>query len=148
MNMEFWEIQSLMKTLYSDCLEPVCEAHQLTRMELDILLFLANNPQFDTAASIIEMRHLTKSHVSISVRDLETRGLLTKSYVPGNRKTVHLSITSSAERIIADGRDAQNAFYQIAFRNFSEEDLNTLRQSFSQIAENIRTHIKEERHAV
>lgn len=147
MTTEFWEVQSLIKTLYSDCLEPVCEQHSLTRMELDILLFLANNPQFDTAASIIEMRRLTKSHVSTSIKALEARGLLTKSYAPGNRKTAHLSITPAAGGIVANGKAAQGSFYGIAFRDFSEEDLGTMKQLFSQIADNIRTQMKEGNHA-
>lgn len=146
MNTEFWEIQSLLKTLYANCVEPVCERHRLTRMELDILLFLANNPQYDTAASIIEVRHLTKSHVSTSIKDLETRGLLTKSYAPGNRKTAHLAVTPAASRMIADGQSAQEHFQKIIFRNLSEEERGTIRQLFSQIANNIRTQIKEENH--
>lgn len=147
MTTEFWEAQSLLKTLYSNCVEPVCEKHHLTRMELDVLLFLANNPQFDTAASIIEIRHLTKSHVSTSIKDLESRGLLTKSYAPGNRKTAHLAIAPSANQIIIDGRDAQESFQRVIFQNFSEEERDTIRQLFSQIADNIRTQIKEENHA-
>lgn len=147
MTTEFWEIQSLLKTLYANCVEPVCEKHQLTRMELDILLFLANNPQFDTAASIVEIRHLTKSHVSTSIKNLEARGFLTKSYAPGNRKTAHLAITPAATQMIADGKCAQESFQKIIFQNFSEKERDTIRQLFSQIADNIRTQIKEENHA-
>lgn len=146
MTTEFGETQSLIKTLYADCLEPVCTKHQLTRMELDILLFLANNPQFDTAASIVEIRCLTKSHVSASVKELESRGLLTKSYASGNRKTIHLSLTPAAGPIIADGKSAQNHFYAIAFQSFSEEDRKALVQLFSRIADNIRAHAKEVSH--
>lgn len=148
MTTEFWETQSLFKTLYSNCVESVCEKHHLTRMELDILLFLANNPQFDTAANIVEIRHLTKSHVSTSIRALESRGLLTKSYAPGNHKTIHLAPTPAAGDMIAEGKACQERFLKIIFRNFSEEELATLKQSFSQIADNIRTHMKEEHHAV
>ena len=39
-------------------------------MEFNILLFLANNPEFDTAARITKKRAFTKSHVSMSVRSL------------------------------------------------------------------------------
>lgn len=45
---------SLFKKIYDQSLEPVCKKYQLTRMELDILLFLANNPGYDTAKDIIE----------------------------------------------------------------------------------------------
>ena len=59
-----WEHQNALKTLYARCIEEVCTAYKLTRMELDILLFLANNPCYDTATDIIEIRYLAKSQVS------------------------------------------------------------------------------------
>ena len=37
-----WEHQNALKTLYARCIEEVCTAYKLTRMELDIVLFLAN----------------------------------------------------------------------------------------------------------
>ena len=41
---DLWDGLSLFKKIYDQSLEPVCKKYQLTRMELDILLFLANNP--------------------------------------------------------------------------------------------------------
>ena len=41
---EYWESLPLFKRLYQEKLEPVCSEYSLTRMELNILLFLANNP--------------------------------------------------------------------------------------------------------
>lgn len=70
---DLWDGLSLFKKIYDQSLEPVCKKYQLTRMELDILLFLANNPGYDTAKDIIERRRLTKSHVSMSLKDLERR---------------------------------------------------------------------------
>ncbi len=37
------EQQNAVKTLYSEFVSPVCAKYGLTRIELDILLFLANN---------------------------------------------------------------------------------------------------------
>ena len=71
---EYWESLPLFKRLYQEKLEPVCSEYSLTRMELNILLFLANNPVHDTATDIVEVRHLTKSHVSASVKTLQARG--------------------------------------------------------------------------
>ena len=73
---EYWESLPLFKRLYQEKLEPVCSEYSLTRMELNILLFLANNPVHDTATDIVEVRHLTKSHVSASVKTLQARGYL------------------------------------------------------------------------
>lgn len=62
--------------LYNSKLKPIADHYGLTSMEFSILLFLANNPEYDTATEIVTIRHLTKSHVSASVRSLEEKGLL------------------------------------------------------------------------
>ena len=35
--------------LYENMVSPVCEKYELTYMEFTVLMFLANNPQYDTA---------------------------------------------------------------------------------------------------
>ena len=84
--MVFWENQKVVLAYYAQCVKPVCEAHGLTRMEFNILLFLANNPAYDTAADIVRIRMLTKSHVSGALKRLETDGYLCTAYHAGNRK--------------------------------------------------------------
>ena len=49
------EQQNAVKTLYSEFVSPVCAKYGLTRIELDILLFLANNTRYDTATDIVEV---------------------------------------------------------------------------------------------
>lgn len=77
-------------------------------MEFNILLFLANNPEFDTAAQIIKKRAFTKSHVSMSVRSLEERGLLTGEYYGTDRRTIHLKLTDAAAPMVSDGKTSRN----------------------------------------
>ena len=36
---DLWENQNAIKTLYAKCVGDVCVRHEITRMELDILLF-------------------------------------------------------------------------------------------------------------
>ena len=56
-----------MGKLYTRMELEVCARHGLTRLETDILLFLANNPAYDTAKDIVEVRMIAKSHVSASI---------------------------------------------------------------------------------
>ena len=46
------------------------QKYALTFMKFNMLLFLANNPAYTTAAQIVERRRLTKSHAFLSVRSL------------------------------------------------------------------------------
>ena len=62
-----------MEKLYSALFSPLLERCGLTQLEADILMFLANNPEYDTARDIVEKRRLAKSHVSVGVDALAER---------------------------------------------------------------------------
>ena len=55
-------------------------------MEYDILMILHNNPQHNTAAEIVKVRKSTKSHVSSSLKNLESRGLIERIQSADNKK--------------------------------------------------------------
>ena len=137
-----WEHQNAIKALYSKCVERVCVKHSITRMELDILLFLANNPCFDTATDIIEVRYLSKSQVSSSIKLLEQCGYLRKEYLECNRKTAHLRVCKEAMDIIHDGQAAQEEFISIMLDGFSQEEINSMKQYNDQILRNINACLK------
>ena len=121
---------------------PVCEKYGLTYMEFTVLMFLANNPQFDTAAEIVKYRHLTKSHVSMSVRSLQERGLIRGEYQEPNRRTIHLSMLEAAAPIVSDGWAAQQAFGDLLFLGFSEQESSQLMGYIERIDKNIADHMK------
>ena len=137
-----WEHQNAIKTLYSKCVEGVCVKHNITRMELDILLFLANNPCFDTATDMIEVRYLSKSQVSSSIKLLEQSGYLRKEYLKCNRKTAHLRICKAAMDIIHDGQAAQEEFISIMLDGFSQEEIGSMKRYNYQILRNIDAYLK------
>ncbi len=141
---ELWNSILIAKKLYGRMLEPVCRQYVLTRMELDILLFLANNPGYDTAADMVERRQLAKSQVSSSVAQLEADGYLKKTYFPGNRKTVHLKLLPRAQQVIEQGRQAQLHFFKAVFTGFSQDEKERLEASLIQISENIQKALREE----
>lgn len=138
------EHQNAVKALYSKCVEGVCIKHKITRMELDILLFLANNPCFDTATDIIEVRYLSKSQVSSSIKTLEQCGYLRKEYLNRNRKTAHLRICKAASDIIRDGQAAQEKFLSVTLEGFSQEEIEHMKQHNDRIWQNINSYLKED----
>lgn len=126
--------------LYKNEVAPVCEKYGLTYMEFTVLMFLANNPQYDTATQIVRYRHLAKSHVSVSIRSLQERGLILGEHKGGNHRTIHLSVAGKATDIIAAGRAAQNKFCEIVFAGFSKEEMEKLQQFTEQVNRNIKEY--------
>ena len=139
MTTEFLTCISLTRRLYDQLLEPVCEHYGITRMELDILLFLHNHPGHDTATDIIKIRHLTKSHVSSSIKTLEEQGYLEKFYQGSNGKTIHLKVTDKAAAILPGGLKAQKAFSNLVFQNFSDEQIANMEKNLKRLTDNVQT---------
>ena len=73
----FWNFISAVENEYSEYRKRIMTKFSLTAAETDILMFLANNPQYDTAADISRIRRIPKSQVSVSVKSLCEKGILT-----------------------------------------------------------------------
>lgn len=72
--MFFWDQHKTLTNYYEVLTRDVCEKYELTQMEYDILMFLNNNPQHNTAAEIVKIRKSTKSHVSTSLKNWRVKG--------------------------------------------------------------------------
>ena len=123
---------------YARLLEPICKKWDLTRNELDVILFLANNPDFDRAVDIVNHRGLAKSHVSMSVSSLESRGLLERIPDPADRRTVHLRLTQKTKEITDVGCRVQKQFMDYLHQGVTEEQLELMRLFAERVYENIK----------
>ena len=125
---EFFDILSKSQKIYSRCLEPVCRKWDLTRSELDVLLFLYNNPEYRRAADIVEHRGMT---------GLENRGLLQRQSSQEDRRTALLLLTDQAQPIAAEGREAQLRFFEGLYQGINREEYDLWRSISQRICGNI-----------
>ncbi len=139
----FWDNVLLFKGAYDQALDPVAQRWSLTRMELELLLFLANNPAHNTAAEAVRLRQWTKSHVSAAVHALQNKGLLSAEHPEDNRKTLLLTPLPAAGDVIRAGQDAQRALFQSMRRGFTPEEEQVLASIAEKIARNIRDAMKK-----
>ena len=95
------------------------------------------------ADRIIKKRAFTKSHVSMSVRSLEERGLLTGEYYGTDRRTIHLKLTDAAAPMVSDGKNVQKRAAEIICRGFTPEEHRMLFELMNRINSNISDYRKE-----
>ena len=88
--MYFWDKHKTITSYYELLSGKVCDKYELTQMEYDILMFLHNNPQNNTAAEIVKIRKSTKSHVSTSLKNLENKKLIERKQSEENKKHVEI----------------------------------------------------------
>ena len=91
-----------MTQAYHIMLTPLCKETGLPPLALDILLFLANNPEHNTAKDICRMRGHKSGIVSVHVERLVNDGLLERRATGGRQG---LSVRNRRKRSLsADGR--------------------------------------------
>lgn len=129
------------KKLYSHLCLAVMKKYNLTRSELDILLFLYNNPNFDNAKDIVEKRGLSKSHASMGIEKLVVKGYLNSYQDQKDRRKYHLKLLNASLPIIKDGLEAQKQFGQILFKDFSEEEIKIYLKMYKKICQNIKEEV-------
>lgn len=128
--------------LYQRLQSPLREEAGLTQTDLDILLFLANNPSYDTASDIVSVRRLAKSNVSVGVRNLEGKGLLRRCLDEQDHRVEHLSLTPAAARLTALGQEKQMEFDALLFQDFTSEDRAALEHLMDRIHQNVSRALK------
>ena len=99
-------------------------------------MFLANNPQWDTARDIAEFRHLAKSHVSAGIERLAARGYLERFTLPGNRKVIHLRLLPPSGPVVERGRELQDKYGRLLLDGLTEKEIALLQRLLDRIAEN------------
>lgn len=137
MSLSYLDNIQLSKKKYAALMEPLCRSYDLTRNELDVMLFLANNPGFDRAADIVSMRQIAKSHVSLSVGNLEKRGLLVRRFEAADRRAAHLTLTEAAAPIVRQGQQLQHRFFRQIFDGLGHEELEQFGNILMKICSNI-----------
>ena len=123
---------------YARLMDPLCKKWDLTRNELDVLLFLANNPDFDRAVDIVNNRGMSKSHVSLSITKLECRGLLERLDDPDDRRTVRLRLLPQAKEITVAGQLAQKRFFSYLHQGVTQEQIDLMVDFARKVNENIK----------
>ncbi len=136
--MQFFDDLRKLQSRYCALLEPICRQYSLTRNELDILLFLHNNPLYDRAADIVAYRGIAKSHVSESVASLEARGWLRREIDGSDRRIIRLLPTDNASPAIDAGKLAQQSFSQLLTADLSAQERELLRHLLEKIQNTVK----------
>ena len=138
MPLSIFEMALRAQKSYNRLMEPVCRKWELTHNELDVLLFLANNPGQDRAVDIVRGRGMSKGHVSLSLRSLEKRGLVARREDDEDRRTARLTLTGGASQIAADGQAAQRDFYNRIRDGVTPEESRVMWSVAQKMVDNIR----------
>lgn len=133
------KITHQIKKTYSHLCEPVMQKYHITRCELDILLFLYNNPELNTAKDIVGKRGIIKSQASVGIEKLINKNYLKIIRDKNDKRKYRLYLLEQSEEIIEDGLKFQQTFNEMIFKSISSQE----QEIFQNILEKIYQNTKE-----
>lgn len=133
------EVSRKISLAYNAMCKPLCKELELSQTAFDILMFLGNNPNYNTAGEIVEIRRIKANLVSVNVERLVREGYLLRKQVEGDRRKTGLICTDKAKPIIERGRKLQKAFTERMLLNMDDD----LRKAFSEATDIIEKNLNE-----
>ena len=123
--------------LYESYCIPVCKKYQLNQSDLDMILFLSNNPSYNTARDVCEIRGMKKGIVSVTTERLVKQGYLTRENDSADRRIQRLYLTKRCQDIVTEGKQMQRHFLEAITSELTEEEM----LLYQKISDKIRTQI-------
>lgn len=127
---------------YHRVLQPLCKESNIPPLALDILLYVANNPENATAKEMCKFRGFKPGIVSVYVEKMAGEGLLERKSDSADRRKSVLSVTEKALPIVARGQEMQKKFGERLLRGLTDGDIAAMRKAFSVIECNVESVLK------
>lgn len=124
---------------YDEACKPICTKYGITKTGFDILMFLANNPEYRTASEVVDIRMIKANLVSVNVDKLVKEGYLKRKPIVGDRRKTELLITEKTSSLVADGKEFQKNMLNKLMKNTTEEQRNVFAQVLEIMNENLNT---------
>ena len=135
--LDFISVSTKAMKAYESFCQPVCKKFQLNQTSFDVLMFLANNPEYNTARDICEIRGIRTGIASVAVDFLVKNGYLQRQPDVSDRRIWRLILTEKSNAIVQEGRQIQQEFGKQLTSGISEEEIAAYMQTAQKFKENI-----------
>lgn len=123
--------------LYENLCQPVCKECGIPQTAFDIVMFLANNPEYYTAKDICKIRGIKPNLVSFHVEKLVQEEYLIREAIPGDRRQVKLILTEKTDVIVEKGRAVQQHYLEILTDQISDSDMKVFQRCLDTVRQNV-----------
>lgn len=106
--------------------QPLCEELGLSQKGIDVLVFLYNNPERNTARDIVLFLKIAKSNLSVLLEELERDGWLSMETDPQNRRLKRLMLSDERQGELCRLAEFQERFLELFTEGFSAEEISQL----------------------
>lgn len=131
------------RQFYGMIYEDISSELKLTQLEIDILLFLINNPEFNTARDIVNLRGFAKSNVSTAIEALQRKEYLSVLTDPDNRRIHRLALRVHNQEVFDRLITRQRESFSLMLKGFSQEEIGQLHSFMERMDRNMLESIKK-----
>lgn len=136
--MEFNEISHSLSLKRKNYFNELLYQTDLNMMELDIIYYLANNPEKNTFTEIQKWKDYSKSHISTSITHLINKGYIIREVSEKNKKIHHLKLQETSDDIIIELNKCQENYDNDVFKNISKQDKQKLFEILNKMSNNLK----------
>ena len=112
------------------------EEYHFSPNEMDVLLYLSNNPTYNTARDICQRRGLSKSLVCRSVDSLTRSGYLSLESDRQDKRRIRLKLEERAEPVLERLQETTRQFHQALCKGIAPDDLEIFEKVLGKMAKN------------
>lgn len=116
---------------YVSYCKSICKQYDINQTEFDILMFFGNNPEYDCAKDIVDVRKIKANLVSVNVDKLVNDGYLERKLMMNDRRKYRLVLTKQGKALVKEGKKIQDSFIELLFDSVSEKD----KKAFNKVLE-------------
>ncbi len=132
------------KKLYEKKLCRIYEKYDLRKIDMEIIVYLANCGSEDTARDIANTNMFTKGHISQSVKRLNELGFVSITQDEKDMRVQHLKLTGNVEPMIKELKEEKDKVAACVFSGVTEEENKVLAKVFEKMCSNIMKEMNEE----
>lgn len=107
---------------YETVCNPFIKKYRLNQSDFDVIMFLANNPEYNTAKDICQIRDIKSGIVSVTVERLCQTGLLIRQADSSDRRIQRLILTPKSDDIVDNGRHIQKQFMDALIEGITPDE--------------------------
>ncbi|MBR3833162.1 MAG: winged helix-turn-helix transcriptional regulator [Lachnospiraceae bacterium] len=135
---------SKFKKLYERQLCSIYEKYDLRKIDMEIVVYLANCGNEDTARDIANTNMFTKGHISQSVKRLSDLGFISINQDAKDMRVQHLKLTDNVRPMLKELKEEKDKVASVVFAGVTEEESKVVRQVFDKMCENIMKDMNQE----
>lgn len=128
---------------YVSYCKSICREYDINQTEFDILMFFGNNPEYDCAKDIVDVRKIKANLVSINVDKLVNDGYLERKLMLNDRRKYRLVLTKQGKALVKKGKEVQDSFFELLFDSVSAKDRSAFNKVLELIDNNLERILKD-----